>query len=436
METAVEDVKRGDTDNEFMQSCLIPSTAGGSTDVLLGIKYANIHPVLVHQLPSGLAIYKSALASHGNKYNCLIGGPHKSFDMCFGYAGGVSRLLAQFVQGIQTYRSWGPPKLEYAPTTLEEELFAKDMNRKEGDLKEFAAVLKFDELEEVSEEVFSEEAVVPSGLQQSSLIHSGMDNCTCSEFPLCCSNLASMMGKTNDVDVSSNEKLSYLKQLWLAQEGGLSVDYRCVRCRDCWACKDADTTEKLSLREEQEDQLIKDSVRLNFSTKSIECTLPVRGSEAEFLTTNKDIAEKVLKSVNNRYCKDENSKSQILASFKKVMDKGYLKLTNQLSAEERAMFESKEVQYYIPHRPVFADSASTPCRIVMDASSRTRKRPDGTGGRCLNDFVVKGSNSNLNLIRLLLRWSVGMFAMSGDIAQFYNACKLDPQQWNLQRFLW
>ena len=245
-----------------------------------------------------------------------------------------------------------------------------------------------------------------------------------------------MIGKTNDVDVSSNEKLSYLKQLWLAQEGGLSVDYRCVRCRDCWACKDADTTEKLSLREEQEDQLIKDSVRLNFSTKSIECTLPVRGSEAEFLTTNKDIAEKVLKSVNNRYCKDENSKSQILASFKKVMDKGYLKLTNQLSAEERAMFESKEVQYYIPHRPVFADSASTPCRIVMDASSRTRKRPDGTGGRCLNDFVVKGSNSNLNLIRLLLRWSVGMFAMSGDIAQFYNACKLDPQQWNLQRFLW
>ena len=72
----------------------------------------------------------------------------------------------------------------------------------------------------------------------------------------------------------------------------------------------------------------------------------------------------------------------------------------------------------------------------MDASSRTRKRPDGTGGRCLNDFVVKGSNSNLNLIRLLLRWSVGKFAMSGDIAQFYNTCKLDPHQWNLQRFLW
>ena len=26
--------------------------------------------------------------------------------------------------------------------------------------------------------------------------------------------------------------------------------------------------------------------------------------------------------------------------------------------------------------------------------------------------------------------------MSGDIAQLYNTCKLDPQQWTLQRFLW
>ena len=326
--------------------------------------------------------------------------------------------------------------MEYAPTTLEEELFAKDMNQKEGDLKEFAAVLKFDELEEMIEEDLTEKAEIPSGSWQSSTANIGKDSCSCSEFPLCCSNLASMTGKVEDVDLPSGEKLSYLKQLWLAQEGGLSVDYRCVKCRDCWACKDADTTEKLSLREEQENQLIKDSVKLNFATKSIECTLPVRGSETEFLTTNKEIAEKVLKSVNNRYYKDENSKSQILASFKKLTDKGYLKLTSQLAAEERAMFESKEVQYYIPHRPVFADSASTPCRIVMDASSRTRKRPDGTWGRCLHDFVVKGSNSNLNLIRLLLRWSVGKFAMSGDIAQFYNTCKLDPHQWNLQRFLW
>ena len=104
LETAVNEVRQDGASNEFLQSCKIPSSAGGSTDVLLGITYASIHPVLVHQLPSGLAIYKSALASHGNKYTCLIGGPHRSFDVCAGHAGGVSRLLVQFVEGIQIYR--------------------------------------------------------------------------------------------------------------------------------------------------------------------------------------------------------------------------------------------------------------------------------------------------------------------------------------------
>ena len=121
-------------------------------------------------------------------------------------------------------------------------------------------------------------------------------------------------------------------------------------------------------------------MKLNFITKTIECTFPIRGSEGEFLTTNRDLAAKVLNSVSNRYQHDETAKNLLLASFQKLFDKGYLKLMNQLTPEERINFESKDVQYFIPWRPVFADSVSTPCRIVMDASSRTKKRPDGSGG--------------------------------------------------------
>ena len=94
------------------------------------------------------------------------------------------------------------------------------------------------------------------------------------------------------------------------------------------------------------------------------------------------------------------------------------------------------MQYVIPWRPVFTDSATTPCRPTFDASSRTHKRPDGSGGRCLNDYVVKGSVSSLNLLRLVLRWLVGPVGVSGDIAQFYNRCKLLSHQWNLQKFVW
>ena len=37
---------------------------------------------------------------------------------------------------------------------------------------------------------------------------------------------------------------------------------------------------------------------------------------------------------------------------------------------------------------------------------------------------------------MLLRFTLGFYAENGYIKQFYNACKLDPDMWNLQRFLW
>ena len=96
----------------------------------------------------------------------------------------------------------------------------------------------------------------------------------------------------------------------------------------------------------------------------------------------------------------------------------------------------KDPQYYVPWRLQFKDSISTPCRAVLDGSSRTKFRPDGTGGRCLNDLVMKGKIETLNLVKMLLRFCTGLFAVTTDLQQFYNACKLLPQQWNLQRFLY
>ena len=42
----------------------------------------------------------------------------------------------------------------------------------------------------------------------------------------------------------------------------------------------------------------------------------------------------------------------------------------------------------------------------------------------------------MDLLRLVLRWVLGRWTISEDNAQFYNTCKLDPHQLNLQRFLW
>ena len=85
---------------------------------------------------------------------------------------------------------------------------------------------------------------------------------------------------------------------------------------------------------------------------------------------------------------------------------------------------------------MFSGSPTTPCRPVLDASSRTSFRKDKTGGKSLNDLVAKGKVESLNLVKVLMRFTIGKFAMTGDLTQFYNACKLGSEQWNLQRFLW
>ena len=73
---------------------------------------------------------------------------------------------------------------------------------------------------------------------------------------------------------------------------------------------------------------------------------------------------------------------------------------------------------------------------VLDGSFRTKFRMDGSAGRCMNDLVVKGKITSINLVKMLMRFRAGKFGVTCDLQQFYNSCKLLADQWNLQRFLY
>ena len=239
-----------------------------------------------------------------------------------------------------------------------------------------------------------------------------------------------------DVRYSTEEKLSNIKKNWSILDSGLQIDYRCVKCRDCSQCRNADQNEKISLRQEQEMQLIKESVHLDWDQKKIVCSLPLRGQERDFLATNKSRAMMVLDQQCMKWSNDEVNKPMIIAAFQKLFKTGDTRFIEQLSEEEKAKFLYKEVQYFIPWRVIFQDSATTAVRPVLDASTSTPRRDDGTGGRCLNDLVAKEKLETLNLLRLAIRFVIGLFAMTGDLSQFYYSCALIALQWNLQRFLW
>ena len=114
------------------------------------------------------------------------------------------------------------------------------------------------------------------------------------------------------------------------------------------------------------------------------------------------------------YSNQEETRELITKAFKKLFDNGHASFMKDLTAEERLHFERKEVQYHIPWRIAFSDSATTPARPVLDASSRTRTRQDGTGGKSLNNLVCQGKVESINLLKLVLGFRVGKFALIGD----------------------
>jgi hypothetical protein len=90
--------------------------------------------------------------------------------------------------------------------------------------------------------------------------------------------------------VNSEEKSVDLKRWRELMDTGISIDYRCIRYCACNDCRNADQTEKVILRQDDEDDMIKKSVTLDYSKQEILGTLPLRGKEEKFLSPNMDRA--------------------------------------------------------------------------------------------------------------------------------------------------
>ena len=231
--------------------------------------------------------------------------------------------------------------------------------------------------------------------------------------------------------------LHLLKHLVTSMEAPIKIEYRCPKCRGCAQCRNSVDTEKVSLREEAEDAEICKSVNLDFENRRIFCYLPLRGREEDFLTSNFNSALKIMDKQCQLYAKEPETRDMIVKGMSKLFEQGDAKFLDILPEKLRRKILNKPVNYFIPWRVQFKpNSLSTPARPVFDCSSKTPTRPDGTGGRCLNDAVMKGRTMSLNLVRMVMRFTIGCVGFSGDLKQFYNVFKLTEDQWNLQLFLW
>ena len=155
----------------------------------------------------------------------------------------------------------------------------------------------------------------------------------------------SLIESANATKLDDDEDNFAVKNLQKAVNEGLSIDYRCPRCRNCSDCRRSFETERVSLREEAEDMMIWDSVNIDWKNKKIVSYLPLRGKEEEFLSNNRDMALKVLDQQCYKYTDDADTKEIILKAFQKLLRNNQMVLWKDLSEDERRLVESKAVSH-------------------------------------------------------------------------------------------
>ena len=150
------------------------------------------------------------------------------------------------------------------------------------------------------------------------------------------------------------------------------------------------------MKEEYQQQIIEDSVRIDDDLGQAVGRLAFVSDPSENIINNENIAVRRLKNVCKKYANNSAVKEMISKGFKKLVDRGHILMYEDLSVPEQEMFE-EETSYFIPWDVSFKeDSFSTPARPVFDASSKT------AAGGSLNDNLAKGKTNLVDLFGMVM----------------------------------
>ena len=375
-----------------------PKKIGGvEVDLMIGIRYQKYFPVQISLLPCGLGIYRSKIAAPRGEIT-VLGGPHPAWRNALdkiGFFGATSFFTAE-ARAL---------RVEYSTIHHVHHPVQHEAADDDGDVI-------------VEVPLGPDVPAVEQCLTQHCDKHGDLDAWI---VPLDWDIDGSIYGLRQDgVRFAETELI------------GSEVTYRCVRCRNCNKCKQGESLETASLREEQEQYLIDQSVTFDPSTGSLTAKLPFIADPASSLRPNRYTAEKILASQIKQLSKDEQAKQDVLAAHEKLRSRGYVVPLADLSTEEQNLVTSNhDSGYIIPWRSVWKQSSlSTPCRLVFDASSKT------PGGESLNNILAKGENKLIKIHNVLLRFRCQPGAFTCDVKMAYNQINLDSGHYRYQQYLW
>ena len=151
--------------------------------------------------------------------------------------------------------------------------------------------------------------------------------------------------------------------------------------------------------------------------------LPWKSNKQE-LPTNFELSKRRLKSlIFTLKTKDPALISKYNSQLMEQLDLGFIEKVQEPT--------NATVIHYIPHFPVFKDSATTKMRIVYDASAKT-----SPSALCLNDCLYTGPNLIQNLSSILIKFRKHKVAFVTDIEKAFLQIVLHQNDRDATRFLW
>ena len=137
-------------------------------------------------------------------------------------------------------------------------------------------------------------------------------------------------------------------------------------------------------------------------------------------------------SVNYRNAKGQLSSHIQRVSYDEILFKQYTETVNTY-LEKNFIEETPNepiAGHYLPHHPVFKKSATTPVRIVFNASSKP------TDGTSLNDCLLTGLSLTATSHNILVTSHQGKFAITADISKAYHRIIVNEQVQDYFKFLY
>ena len=107
---------------------------------------------------------------------------------------------------------------------------------------------------------------------------------------------------------------------------GIQMEYRCSRCRDCADCHKGEQYKKMSIRQEREQAMIRESIKIDKDQKRAVARLPFRVKPEDYLTNNKNVSAKMLERVCKKYYQDKEVVDLVMKVFTKLFTNGHLLL--------------------------------------------------------------------------------------------------------------